>query len=111
MTIFVLWEDKAVSPIARFGPHAFLVACVAARLRERSDAVLDKPDRHQLMKSGVIGGKPCGGNGNVLRELANEPLWDSIVRVVAVLDTDEIHDRLPGISSRRMVTEPITRHG
>lgn len=96
MTVFVLWEDKAVSPVKRFGPHAFLVACVASRLGM---------DRHRLMSSGVIQGKPCGGNGNVLRELGNEPLWASTMFVVAVLDTDEIHDRLPGISSRRMVTD------
>jgi hypothetical protein len=94
MSVFVLWEDRAISPIARFGPHAFLVACVASRL---------SIDRHRLMKSEAIGGKPCGGNANVLRELQHGPLWDSVMSVVAVLDTDEIHDRIPGISSRRTI--------
>ncbi len=97
MTVFVLWEDKAKSPIARFGPHVFLVACVASRL--------GTPDRHKLMRSKVIRGKTCAGNGNLLRELANEPLWDSPMYVVAVLDTDEIHDRLPRVLSRRTVAD------
>lgn len=94
MTVFVLWEDKAISPIASFGPHMFLVACVASRLRM---------DRYRLMKSEAIDGKPCGGNANLLRELQHSPLWDGVMCVVAVLDTDEIHDRIPGISSRRMI--------
>lgn len=32
MTVFVLWEDKATGSIESFGPHAFLIACVASRL-------------------------------------------------------------------------------
>jgi hypothetical protein len=95
MTVFVLWEDKAISPIASFGPHMFLVACVASRLGI---------DRYRLTKSEAIGGKPCGGNANLLRELQHGPLWDGVMYVVAVLDTDKIHDRIHGIPSRRMIT-------
>jgi hypothetical protein len=96
MSVFVLWEDRAVGPVARFGPHIFLVACVASRLGM---------DRYKLARSQAIDGKPCAGNSNVLRELQRGPLWDSGVHVVAVLDTDELHDRLPGISSRRTVPD------
>lgn len=96
MSVFLLWEDRAVGPITRFGPHVFLVACVASRLGM---------DRYKVARSQAIDGKPCAGNSNVLRELQRGPLWDSGVHVVAVLDTDELHDRLPGISSRRMVPD------
>ena len=96
MSCFILWEDKAVGPVAKFGPHVFLIACVASCLRV---------DRYELMSSGVIDGKPCGGNANVFRELQRAPLWDAVAHVVAVLDTDEIHDRLPGIKARRMIDD------
>lgn len=96
MSVFVLWEDRAISPITRFGPHVFLVACVASRIGT---------DRYALARSQAIDGKPCSGNSNVLRELQREPLWDSGVQVVAVLDTDRLHDRLPGIRSRQVVPD------
>lgn len=96
MTVFVLWEDSAISPIARFGPHVFLIACVASRRGV---------SRYDLARSEAVDGKPCGGNANVFRELKREPLWDSVTHVVAVLDTDEIHDRLPGLPSRRKVAD------
>lgn len=96
MSVFVLWEDKAISPIVKFGPHLFLIACVARRLNT---------DRHQLKRSERIDGKSCAGNANVFRELQRGALWDSGVHVVAVLDTDELHDRLPGIQARRMVAD------
>jgi len=96
MSVFVLWEDKAIGPIERFGPHVFLIARVASRLRV---------DRYQLMSSGAIDGKPCAGNANVFRELQRGPLWDAVAHVVVVLDTDEIHDRLPGILSRRKIVD------
>lgn len=98
MSVFVLWEDRAVGPVARFGPHKFLVACVASRLGM---------DRYKLDRSQAIDGKSCAGNTKVLRELQREPLWDSGVHVVAVLDTDKLHDckLLPGISSRRTVPD------
>lgn len=97
MTVFVLWEDKANGPIDRFGPHQFLVACVAARLV----AI----DRYELMRSQIISGKPCGGNGNVLRELGHGPLGNSVRHVIAVLDTDKLHHRVPGISARSAVAD------
>lgn len=96
MSCFVLWEDKAIGPVAQFGPHVFLIACVASRMRV---------DRYELMSSGVIDGKSCGGNANVFRELQRGPLWDAVTHVVAVLDTDEIHDRLPGIKARRTIAD------
>jgi len=43
MSVFVLWEDKAAGSITRFGPHVFLIACVASRL--------GTPDRYRLVKS------------------------------------------------------------
>jgi hypothetical protein len=96
MSVFVLWEDRAIGSLASFGPHAFLVACVASRLHI---------DRHRLNSSEAIRGKSCGGNANVIRELQQRPLWNSVLRVVAVLDTDEIHDRIPGIPSRRTIVD------
>jgi hypothetical protein len=96
MSVFVLWEDSTISPIARFGPHVFLTACVASR---------KGVSRYELTRSQAIDGKPCAGNANVLRELKREPLWNAVSHVVAVLDSDEIHDRLPGIRSRRMVAD------
>jgi hypothetical protein len=92
MSVFVLWEDRAVGPITRFGPHVFLVACVASRIGM---------DRYQLARSHVIDGKPCAGNGNVLHELEREPLWDSGVHVVAVLDSDRLHHLFPGLIASR----------
>jgi hypothetical protein len=96
MSLFILWEDKAIGPITGFGPHVFLIACVAPRLHV---------DRYELMRSGRIDGKPCAGNANVFRELQRGPLWDTVTHVVAVLDTDELHDRLPGIPSRRTIAD------
>ena len=93
MSVLVLWEDKSNGPIKGFGPQAFLIACVASRL-----AV----NRHSLARSEAIAAKPCAGNANVLRELRRGPLWDSVAHVVAVLDTDELHDRLP-VASRRTI--------
>src|SRR5687768_6390299 len=96
MSVFVLWEDRAISPIAKFGPHVFLTACVAQRLNR---------DRHELRRSELLDGKSCAGNANVLRELQRAPLWDAGVHVVAVLDTDELHDRISGITSRRTIAD------
>jgi len=96
MTVFVLWEDSAISPVAKFGPHVFLIACVAARLGT---------NRYELARSERIDGRPCAGNSKLFLELKRGPLWDSGAHVVAVLDTDEIHDRLPGIPARRTITD------
>jgi hypothetical protein len=60
MTVFVLWENHAEAPIKFFGPHAFLVACVADRLQV---------DRFDLLRSDRIKGRSCNGNGGVFREL------------------------------------------
>lgn len=57
------------------------------------------------MRSQAIGGKPCSGNSNVLRALRQEPLGNSARHVIAVLDTDKLHDRLPGISSRGTIPD------
>jgi hypothetical protein len=94
MTVFVLWEDKPLGPLTRFGPHVFLIACVASRLGV---------GRYTLARSERIDGKPCGGNANLLRELRRPPLWGAARHVVAVLDTDELHDRLPEVPSRRTI--------
>lgn len=96
MTVFVLWEDNAISPISKFGPHVFLIACVAARLGT---------NRYELARSERIDGRPCAGNSKLFLELKRGPLWDSGEHVVAVLDTDEIHDRLPGIRARRTIAD------
>lgn len=96
MTVFVLWEDRAAGPVTRFGPHVFLVACVASRIGV---------DRYKLARSQAIDGRSCGGNGNVLRELQRGPLWDSGVHVVTVLDADRLHDRVTGIASRGTVPD------
>lgn len=86
MSVFVLWEDRALGTIEKFGPHVFLVACVAHELGV---------ERHVLARSGTIGGKPCAGNGNVLGELKRSPLWDAAANIIAVLDTDKLHELLP----------------
>jgi len=96
MSIFVLWEDRAIGPLTRFGPHVFLVACVASRMGV---------NRYELARSERIDGRSCAGNSNVLRELRRGLLWDSGAYVVAVLDTDEIHDRFPVIPSRRTIAD------
>jgi hypothetical protein len=96
MSVFLLWEDRAAGSVTRFGPHVFLVACVASRLGM---------DRYELARSQAIDGKSCAGNGKVLRELQREPLWNSGVHVVAVLDTDRLHDRLTEITSRGTVRD------
>jgi hypothetical protein len=82
MTVFVLWENHAAGPVDRFGPHAFLVACVADRLQ---------CDRYALQRSRRIGGRSCNGNGGVLRELGpGRPSW-SAPHLIAVLDSDKLH--------------------
>jgi hypothetical protein len=68
MTVFVLWENHAAGSIDRFGPHTFLVACVADRLQL---------NRFELLRSERIRGRSCSGNSNVLRELRRRPLWDA----------------------------------
>src|SRR3954468_22138686 len=94
MSVFVLWEDRAIGTIDKFGPHVFLVACAAHQLRV---------DRHGLAQSGAINGKACAGNGSVLKELKRDPLWHAAAHVIAVLDTDKLHELLPGIPSRTTV--------
>ena len=96
MTVFILWEDRAIGQVTRFGPHVFLTACVAVRIGL---------NRYELARSEVIDGRACAGNSNVMRELRRAPLWNSAVHVVAVLDTDKIHDRIAGIDARRMVLD------
>lgn len=96
MNIFLLWEDRAVGPISRFGPHVFLNACVASRV---------DTDRYKLARSEVIGGRPCAGNGNVLQELQHPPLWDAAIHVIAVIDTDKIHDLFRNIPSRSTIAD------
>lgn len=95
MKVFVLWENHATGAIDRFGPHTFLVACVADRLRM---------DRFALQRSDSIGGRSCNGNSNVLRELGRRPLWDAAPHLMAVLDSDKLHDLLGG-ESRKLVTD------
>ena len=96
MTVFVLWENHAAGLIKNFGPHAFLVACVADRLRL---------DRFELNRSEIINSRSCNGNRNVLRELdPGRPLWNAAPHLVAVLDSDKLHDLLSG-EARRLVTD------
>lgn len=95
MNGFLLWENHAAGPIDRFGPHAFLVACVAARLGL---------DRFQLLRSARISGRSCNGNGGVLRELGRDPLWNAAPNLVAVLDSDKLHVLL-GCEARSRVAD------
>lgn len=96
MTVFVLWENHATGPIHRFGPHAFLVACVAAQLQM---------ERFELLRSERVMGRACNGNRNVLRDLApGRPLWDAAAHLIAVLDTDKLHKLWDG-ESRRQVSD------
>jgi hypothetical protein len=87
MTVFVLWENHATGPIDRFGPHGFLLACVANRL---------SIDRFELKRSRAVMGRSCSGNGGVLRELGRRPLWDTAPHLIAVLDSDKLHDLVGG---------------
>lgn len=97
MTVFLLWENHATGAIDRFGPHAFLVACVADRLRV---------DRFELRRSERIRGRSCSGNGGVLRELGpDRPPWDAAPHLIAVLDSDKLHDLLGG-AARNLVVDP-----
>jgi hypothetical protein len=93
MTVFVLWENHAAGPIDRFGPHTFLIACVADRLQV---------DRFELQRSKRIRGRSCNGNGGVLRELApGRPPWDAARHLIAVLDSDKLHVLLD-VEARRV---------
>ena len=96
MTVFVLWENHATGAVDRFGPHAFLLACVADRLRM---------DRFELQARRVISGRSCSGNGNVLRQLGHRPLWDAALHLIAVLDSDKLHDLLGG-QARKLIADP-----
>jgi hypothetical protein len=95
MTVFVLWENHAIGPIEKFGPHDFLTACVAQHLGV---------DRFMLRRSRTISGRSCGGNSNVLRELEEGPGWDIAPHLIAVLDTDKLHDLLRG-EPRKLIAE------
>jgi hypothetical protein len=96
MTVFLLWENHAAGPVDRFGPHAFLIACVADRLGV---------DRFELRRSERIRGRSCNGNGGVLRDLApDRPLWNAAPHLVAVLDSDKLHKLLGG-EARKLVAD------
>jgi hypothetical protein len=101
MTVFVLWENHATGPDDRFGPHAFLVACVADRLRM---------NRFELQAQKIIRGRSCNGNGNVVGQLGpaerggRRPLWDAALHLIAVLDSDKLHDLLGG-EARKLIAE------
>lgn len=95
MRIYVLWENHATGSILQFGPHKLLLACVAERLGS---------DPYELARAALIGGRSCGGDGNVLRELGHPALWDSAPHLLAVLDSDKIHRRL-GTEARSRVPE------
>jgi hypothetical protein len=96
MTVFVLWENHATGPVDRFGPHAFLLACVADRLQV---------DRFELQARKIVSGRSCSGNSNVLRQLGRRPLWDAALHLIAVLDSDKLHDLLGG-EARKLVPDP-----
>src|SRR5262245_14227484 len=96
MTVFMLWENHAEGPLDQFGPHTFLVACVAERLQV---------DRWELRRSKRVKGRSCNGNGNVLRDLAPGGLpWNAAPHIIAVLDSDKLHDLLGG-PSRKLVDD------
>lgn len=96
MTVFVLWENHATGSVDRFGPHAFLLACVADRLQM---------NRFELQAHKIISGRSCSGNSNVLRQLGRRPLWDAAIHLIAVLDSDKLHDLLGG-EARKLVADP-----
>lgn len=96
MKVFVLWENHATGPILHFGPHAFLNACVADRLQM---------DYYELRRSELIHGRSCNGNGGVLRELGRRPLWNAAPHLIAVLDSDKLHELLGG-EARRLIAGP-----
>jgi hypothetical protein len=96
MTVFMLWENHAAGPVDRFGPHTFLVACVAERLQM---------DRFELLRSKRIRGRSCNGNGGVLRELGpGRPPWDAAPHLIAVLDSDKLHVLLGG-EARKLIAD------
>lgn len=96
MRMVVLWENHATGHIHRFGPHAFLVACVADRLQM---------NRFELLHTESIRSRCCNGNGGVLRELGRRSLWDAAPHLIAVLDTDKLHELLGG-EARKLVAGP-----
>ncbi len=91
MTVYVLWENHATGSIRDFGPHAFLVACVADRLGT---------NRFELQRQEVINGRSCNGNSNVFRELGRQPLWNAAPYLIATLDADKLHDLLGGTARK-----------
>lgn len=96
MTVFVLWENHSDGPVDRFGPHVFLVACIADRLLV---------DRFELHRSEAIRSRSCNGNSNVFRELGRSHPWNTAPHVIAVLDSDKLHELLGG-EARKLVAEP-----
>ncbi len=96
MTTFVLWENHSDGPVDRFGPHVFLVACVADRLQV---------DRFELHRLECIRSRSCNGNGGVFRELGRGHAWNTAPHLVAVLDSDKLHELLGG-EARKLVAEP-----
>lgn len=91
MTVLVLWENHAEGQAKRFGPHSFLVACVAAELG------LPIFDRFALQDR--IAFRTCNGNNKLIGRLADDRLWDAGRHVVAVLDRDKI---------RKAIQQPAT---
>ena len=98
MTAFVLWENHSDGPVDRFGPHVFLVACVADRLQV---------DRFELHRLENIRSRSCNGNGGVFRELGRSHSWNTAPHLIAVLDSDNLHERLGG-DARKLVAEPAS---
>jgi len=62
-------------------------------------------DRFELHARKLVSGRSCSGNGNVLRQLGHRPLWDAALHLIAVLDSDKLHDLLGG-EARKLVVDP-----
>lgn len=62
-------------------------------------------NRFELHARKIISGRSCSGNSNVLRQLGRRPLWDAALHLIAVLDSDKLHDLLGG-EARKLIADP-----
>lgn len=90
----VLWEDSSDDKPANYGPHAFLVACLADAFAARAEDPIGC--WYERRRGGLVESNPRGGVDKLLADLTNPQLYRGGRYVVAVVDGDRIRERVRG---------------
>jgi hypothetical protein len=116
-TIVLLWEDSLASGMrpSQFGPHAFLVACIADVLSRTERDWEARWYSVQRQISLRIESVACNGVDKLLERVPDPNLYRGGRRVVAIVDGDKIQDRLPArspiaVQIRERAAQPALLH-